>query len=403
MARPGPGKDREARSRSPGSCGNPWSLPKRSPPSGFQAWSFGQAALWALSESGPPELGVTMPPSNRAMKFASSFIWALSIASPVITTSCTGLPPTGACSIPLTAWTMALIACELSDSCGRCMVSSSRNRGSPANWFRNSKRAGDSTSVTCRSETCAIVGSERTCRPTALPGGPVRSVRTEWGSPSPSTSERNAPVLPLRNTRPGTTLRSTVSNGKRLRLDRGFLVAGDQHRIRAQGQQHTGAGGVRRRFRRRHLCKHDLIAKVDRDAARGAEERHGDDRAGQRPVRSSVGFEAHGFRADQRGRRTVACIGLDQRQAHAPDLHLTILDAALQLVGEPHELGDEGRCGPGVDRGRRPELLQPALVHDPDPVGDGQGLLLIVRDEQRRDADFELHAADLIPQPGPNL
>src|SRR5207302_7323080 len=108
----------------------------------------------------------------------------------------------------------------------------------------------------------AIVSSERTCRPTSFPGGPVRSVRTEWGSPAPSTSERNAPVLPLRNTRPGTTLRSTVSNGKRLRLDRGFLVAGDQHRIRAQSEAHARARRMCGGVGGGHLRQHHLVAQV---------------------------------------------------------------------------------------------------------------------------------------------
>ena len=62
------------------------------------------------------------------------------------------------------------------------------------------------------------------------------------------------------------------------------------------------------------------------------------------------------------------------------------LDHALEEARKPDELGDEPGRGPRVDVLRRAELLDPAAVHDGDPIGQGQRLLLVVRHVHRRDA-----------------
>ena len=67
-------------------------------------------------------------------------------------------------------------------------------------------------------------------------------------------------------------------------------------------------------------------------------------------------------------------------------------------VRESHELGHERRPRPVVELGRRRDLLEPAGGHDPDPVAQRQRLLLVVGDEQRRGADRDLDAADLLAQ-----
>lgn len=51
----------------------------------------------------------------------------------------------------------------------------------------------------------------------------------------------------------------------------------------------------------------------------------------------------------------------------------------------------------------RPELLEPALVHHADAVGDRHRLLLVVRDEHRRDARLALQIADLLAHLGSQL
>ena len=78
-------------------------------------------------------------------------------------------------------------------------------------------------------------------------------------------------------------------------------------------------------------------------------------------------------------------------------------DLRRRLVVEPDELGDEGRGRRGVQLGRRRELLEAAGVHHPDPVGDGERLLLVVGDEEGGGADLELDPADLVAQLGADL
>ena len=73
-------------------------------------------------------------------------------------------------------------------------------------------------------------------------------------------------------------------------------------------------------------------------------------------------------------------------------------DLGGHLVVQADELRHERRRRVGVQLGGGGELLELALAHHPDPVGDGERLLLVVRDEQCRRADIELYAADLVAQ-----
>jgi hypothetical protein len=76
---------------------------------------------------------------------------------------------------------------------------------------------------------------------------------------------------------------------------------------------------------------------------------------------------------------------------------------ARQPVHRADELGDERGGRPGVQLGRVRDLFQPAVAHDADPVGHGQRLFLVVRDEDRRRAEPLLQGADLLPQLQPDL
>ncbi|CAO0824917.1 hypothetical protein SMICM17S_01052 [Streptomyces microflavus] len=92
------------------------------------------------------------------------------------------------------------------------------------------------------------------------------------------------------------------------------------------------------------------------------------------------------------------------RQRGARDLHGPV---AGQPAGQPvhgaDELGDERRGGALVQLGRGRALLQAARVEDGDPVGHGEGLLLVVGDEDGGDAERELEAADLLAECEPDL
>ena len=101
--------------------------------------------------------------------------------------------------------------------------------------------------------------------------------------------------------------------------------------------------------------------------------------------------------------RTMAVPGprrrsLDRGDPRPQHLGVTAAHRGRQPVAEAHELGDERRRGWRVELGGRRELLEATLVHHADPVGDGERLLLVVGDEQRRRADLELHAPDLVAQ-----
>ena len=71
---------------------------------------------------------------------------------------------------------------------------------------------------------------------------------------------------------------------------------------------------------------------------------------------------------------------------------------ALQDVQRADEGGDEARLRPVVDLERRADLLRPAAVHHHDAVGDRQRLFLVVRHEDRGDAEVLLDLADLLAQ-----
>ena len=65
-----------------------------------------------------------------------------------------------------------------------------------------------------------------------------------------------------------------------------------------------------------------------------------------------------------------------------------------------HEAGDELGLGPGRDRQRVGDLLDPRVVHDDDPVGHRQRFLLVVRhvDEHQPELALEVAQLDAHPQ-----
>ena len=67
------------------------------------------------------------------------------------------------------------------------------------------------------------------------------------------------------------------------------------------------------------------------------------------------------------------------------------------------ELGHERGRGVRVELVGKRDLLERAVLHHADPVGHRQRLLLVVRDEQRGDAESLLHRPDLLAQLQPDL
>ena len=64
--------------------------------------------------------------------------------------------------------------------------------------------------------------------------------------------------------------------------------------------------------------------------------------------------------------------------------------AAADEIGRADEIGDEGIAGQIIDLGRRADLLDDAVAHHDDPVGDRQRLLEIVGHVHRGDAELPL-------------
>src|SRR5437867_1259933 len=66
-----------------------------------------------------------------------------------------------------------------------------------------------------------------------------------------------------------------------------------------------------------------------------------------------------------------------------------------QEIGRPDEPAHEERGRAVVDGDRRVELLDAPVVHDGDPVGDAHRLVLVVRHEDRGQAELPLQPLDL--------
>src|SRR2546427_1998495 len=70
-------------------------------------------------------------------------------------------------------------------------------------------------------------------------------------------------------------------------------------------------------------------------------------------------------------------------------------DRTAEEVRNTDEVGDEVGAGSRVDLDRAPDLLDPAVPHHRDAVGDRERLLLVVGDVDRRDPEVLLDLADL--------
>ncbi len=68
--------------------------------------------------------------------------------------------------------------------------------------------------------------------------------------------------------------------------------------------------------------------------------------------------------------------------------------ARQQQVGGTEEGGDETRRGLRIQVVRMPDFEQAAVIHDPDGVGQREGLFLVVRHQHGGDAELALHRAD---------
>ena len=82
-------------------------------------------------------------------------------------------------------------------------------------------------------------------------------------------------------------------------------------------------------------------------------------------------------------------------QLAAREPHAAVLDDGRQQVGDADEAGHERLRRVLVDLLGRAQLLDHAVVHDGDPVGHRERLLLVVRHVDERDADLALDPLEL--------
>src|SRR5262245_50693566 len=82
------------------------------------------------------------------------------------------------------------------------------------------------------------------------------------------------------------------------------------------------------------------------------------------------------------------------REERLAQLHVVVAVRTEHEIRRAEERRDEARAGALIERARLANLLQPTAIHYADPVGHAEGLFLIVRDEDRRDADGALDLTD---------
>ena len=91
------------------------------------------------------------------------------------------------------------------------------------------------------------------------------------------------------------------------------------------------------------------------------------------------------------------------RKQRISDPHPADIATAEQQVGRPEKRGYETGLRPDVQVARFAHFLQPSPIHDPDPVGHRERLLLVVCHEDRRNADRTLNPANRAPELFPDL
>src|SRR5882724_10643151 len=74
----------------------------------------------------------------------------------------------------------------------------------------------------------------------------------------------------------------------------------------------------------------------------------------------------------------------------SPAIRGSVTDVAAQQIGLPNKLRRIGGGRVSVDFARRGDLLERAVAQQRDAIGKSHGFVLIVGDEQERDADLTL-------------
>ena len=183
-------------------------------------------------------------------------------------------------------------------------------------------------------------------------------------------------------------------------LRSGIDCEGGERQLRTHGSPRldadadAAAGGRQRAARRLAHDQLEAVVAGEPELERGAEIDRLDHLAGEgiaRRRREALGPHQHAdARADAARRCAISSARPPSSVTVPASRHRAVEDVALA-----HEVGDEIVGRPLVDLGRRGDLLDRALVHHRDAVGQDQRLFLVVGDEDRGEAEPALQAAHL--------
>src|SRR2546425_10367543 len=202
---------------------------------------------------------------------------------------------------------------------------------------------------------------------------------------------------------PTMTTRAALIDGASCRGDHDAVVGGEgqRHRLLALAPHARGVGRVhpQRPAVDRHLEPHE-----------GPEERDDLEHALESvPSVLRRALSDDGELLGPERQEDPLAVPTDVRSDPQP-LALPVHDAlpgrdhpARQEIRDTDEVGDEVGAGPRVDLLWAPDLLDPAVPHHRDAVGDRERLLLIVGDVEGRDPEVLLDPADLAAKTEPDL
>ena len=250
-------------------------------------------------------------------------------------------------------------------------------------------------------------------RPAARPRSRAQPPHIAWKSmsvPSLSKMTRSIPARSRRRTSAPRLQHRLRGGQRRSRRRRRRRAAEDQGRLgreRHRRRVSPIAGGAR--FGLLNVSSETASPSAPiRSRIRTIEPRNADvlDRAVQpvrrrrpRPSSSALGPQRDGDRVGPVPLRRPASARPDllavERQTAARGASTT---CAVDQVERARRTTPRRRRREVVDLGRRADLLDPALAHHDDPIGQRERLLLVVGDVDRRDAELALDRADLLAQ-----
>ena len=142
------------------------------------------------------------------------------------------------------------------------------------------------------------------------------------------------------------------------------------------------------------LDRHDgAVVESHPRAAQGAQEARRDDNAGD-----AVCGEGDVLRANERNDGAIGHRIAEKVEATAVEGDLAVNELGGHPVAEANKVGNECVGRRRVELLWRADLLDAAVAHDSNSVGNGERFFLVVGHKHCRDAEFGLETTDLFAQ-----